>query len=110
MQGLIFWYNRLGLDAAHQNDEKITKSLEQIAPYITRREALIKFAVAWLVIPVPIAVFTISGFWLDCYRLDTFPLFTALGAILGAILGVIAAIRIFVFGHKEGNERKGRPR
>jgi hypothetical protein len=81
---------------------KMTKSLEQVAPCITIREAIAKFAIAWLAIPVPIAAFAIAGFWLDCYQLNTFPLLTALGVVLGAILSVIAAVKIFVFGHNNG--------
>jgi len=82
------------------------KKLQQAAVSATTHEALVKLAiVVCVVVPIPIVAFVAAGFWLDYYKLDTFPLYTILGAVVGTILAFAGVVRIIVFGHK-GRKRK----
>lgn len=62
-------------------------------PPLTIWEALGTLAGLGFTIAVPIAVFTIGGYYLDGYT-HTKPLFVLLGLLLGLISGIYGAYRL----------------
>jgi hypothetical protein len=81
------------------------RRLKQVAPYVRTGEALAKLAVVLtVVVPVPVTGLALVGFWLDYYKLSTFPLLTIAGIILGTFVAFIGVIQIIFFGHKEGGK------
>lgn len=69
---------------------------------ISPSEGLKKLVLVMLFVPVPILILTGGGFWLDYYKLNTLPLFLALGAVLGTFVAFVGVCRIITYGHKGG--------
>lgn len=63
-------------------------------------EGLKKLALGVLFVPVPILILTGGGFWLDYYKLNTLPLFLAVGVVLGTFVAFVGVCRIITYGHK----------
>jgi len=83
--------------------------VKQVAPYVTPAEALTKLAIVLtIVVPVPITLLALAGFWLDYYKLSTLPLFTAVGAVIGTGVAFIGVVQVIVFGHKEAKTKSKR--
>lgn len=77
------------------------KELHQVSHIdMSPREGLVKLVITMLFVPIPILVFALGGFWLDCYQLGTLPLFFAVGAILGTLIAFLGICRIIIYGHK----------
>ena len=83
--------------------------VKQVVPYVTPAEALAKLAIVLtIVVPLPIVVLALAGFWLDHYKLSTLPLLTIVGAVIGTVVAFIGVMQIIVFGHREGKTKGGR--
>jgi len=83
--------------------------LKEVAPHVTAGEALVKLAIVFmLVVPLPIMGLGLVGFWLDYYKLGTFPFLTIAGTVIGTLLAFIGVVRTILFGHKEGKTKGGR--
>jgi len=80
----------------------IMKELLHQVPHIdmSPREGAVKLVITMLFVPIPILVFTLGGFWLDYYQLDTSPILTAIGAVLGTLIAFLGICRIIIYGHK----------
>ncbi len=59
----------------------IMRGLHQVPRDMSTSEGLIKLVITMFF--VPILALAAGGFWLDYYKLNTLPLFLALGAVLG---------------------------
>ena len=82
--------------------------VKQVVPYVTPAEALAKLAIVLAIVPLPIVVLALAGFWLDYYKLSTLPLLTIVGAVIGTVVAFIGVMQIIVFGHREGKTKGGR--
>jgi len=77
----------------------IMKRLHKAAGDMTSSEAIVKLAITVFFVPVPILALTIGGLWLDYYKLNTTPLFLALGAVLGTLISFVGVCKIIAYGH-----------
>jgi len=75
--------------------------IKEVAPYVTPAEALAKLVIILtIVVPVPIMALALGGFWLDYYRLDTFPILTVLGIVTGTLVSFLGVCKVITYGHK----------
>lgn len=77
----------------------VMKRLHKAAREMTIREGLRKLVISMLFVPVPILALTLAGLWLDYYKLNTTPLFLALGATLGTFISFVGVCKIIAYGH-----------
>ena len=78
----------------------VIKRLHQVAHEMAVSEGLLKLVLTMFLVPIPILVAALTGFWLDYYKLDTFPLLTIGGAILGTFIAFMGVYRIIIYNHK----------
>ncbi len=78
------------------------RRLQQASREMSFAEGLVKLTFTMLlIVPLPILVLAMAGFWLGYYRFNMFPLLTAVGAILGALLSFLGVYYIIVYGHEK---------
>ena len=77
----------------------IMKRLHKAAGDMTISEATVKLGITVLFVPVPILALKIAGLWLDYYKLNTTPLFLALGAVSGSLISFLGVCKIITYGH-----------
>ena len=67
----------------------IMRGLHQVPRDMSTSEGLIKLVITMFFVPIPILALAARGFGLDYYKLNTPPLFLALGAVLGTFTAFI---------------------
>ena len=64
-------------------------------------EGLLKLVLTMVLVPIPILVAALTGFWLDYYKFDTLPLLTIGGAILGTVIAFAGVYRIIIYNRNK---------
>ncbi len=77
--------------------------LHQISADMSYREGFIKLAITVFFVPVPILAFTGLGVWLDYYKFNTLPLFSALGVVLGTFIAFVGVCQIITIKRRSKN-------
>jgi len=75
------------------------RKLHQAASAMSTSEGLVKLVITIIFVPFPILAATLGGFWLDYFKLNTFPILTVGGAVLGSVLASIGVYQIIIYGH-----------
>lgn len=71
--------------------------LQQAARDTSPAAAAVKLVITILFVPLPILAGSLTGFWLDYYRLNTLPLLLVVGTLLGTSISFMGVYGIIVY-------------